>query len=158
MATDLGVPVERQRYWLWARRQNHTFRPNRTLSQSEELLTVFELQSTTNVNAKTPLTSNFCLFLEVIPEHVAATWVAELASAPPCPDNDDFPARAVSGGGGGGGNDVPAAFLAPPVPAGHILLFFKIYDPRAETLRFLGHLLLDQESRMVDNLETVALA
>ena len=46
MAKELGIPVECQRFWLWAKRQNHTYRPNRPLTEQEEAQTVsllFEL-------------------------------------------------------------------------------------------------------------------
>ena len=32
----MGIPVECQRFWVWAKRQNHTYRPNRPLNESEE--------------------------------------------------------------------------------------------------------------------------
>ncbi|CAI7883769.1 unnamed protein product [Closterium sp. NIES-54] len=37
---EVGVPVAGQRFWLWARRQNHTYRPNRPLNAEEESMTV----------------------------------------------------------------------------------------------------------------------
>ena len=37
MAKEFGVPVELQRFWIWAKRQNHTYRPNRPLLSHEEL-------------------------------------------------------------------------------------------------------------------------
>lgn len=33
---DFGVPVDQQRYWVWARRVNGTHRPARLLRQEEE--------------------------------------------------------------------------------------------------------------------------
>ena len=36
VAKELGVPVQFQRFWLWAKRQNQTYRPNRPLSEQEE--------------------------------------------------------------------------------------------------------------------------
>eukprot|EP00898_Chlorokybus_atmophyticus_P001501 jgi/Chlat1/2351/Chrsp17S02617 len=35
-AQELGVPVSQQRWWLWAKRQNHTYRPNRPLTPADE--------------------------------------------------------------------------------------------------------------------------
>ncbi|GLT69606.1 hypothetical protein SLA2020_417430 [Shorea laevis] len=32
----LGIPVQFQRFWLWAKRQNHTYRPDRPLTKLEE--------------------------------------------------------------------------------------------------------------------------
>lgn len=40
VAKELNVPVECQRFWLWAKRQNHTYRPNRPLTDQEEAQTV----------------------------------------------------------------------------------------------------------------------
>ncbi|CAI7843774.1 unnamed protein product [Closterium sp. NIES-54] len=37
---EVGVPVAGQQFWLWARRQNHTYRPNRPLNAVEEAMTV----------------------------------------------------------------------------------------------------------------------
>ena len=37
MAKEFGVPVQLQRFWIWAKRQNHTYRPNRPLTPQEEL-------------------------------------------------------------------------------------------------------------------------
>lgn len=40
VAKEFGVPVQFQRFWLWAKRQNHTYRPNRPLTHVEEMQTV----------------------------------------------------------------------------------------------------------------------
>ena len=40
MAEEFNIPVECQRYWVWAKRQNHTFRPNRPMTEAEESLPV----------------------------------------------------------------------------------------------------------------------
>ncbi|KAG2315544.1 hypothetical protein Bca52824_018666 [Brassica carinata] len=37
VAKEFGIPVELQRFWIWAKRQNHTYRPNRPLLSHEEL-------------------------------------------------------------------------------------------------------------------------
>ncbi|KAL0817230.1 hypothetical protein Bca101_073674 [Brassica carinata] len=39
VAKEFGVPVELQRFWIWAKRQNYTYRPNRPLLPHEELQT-----------------------------------------------------------------------------------------------------------------------
>ncbi|KAG5053183.1 hypothetical protein JHK87_005381 [Glycine soja] len=36
VAKEFGIPVQFQRFWLWAKRQNHTYRPNRPLTHMEE--------------------------------------------------------------------------------------------------------------------------
>lgn len=40
VAKELGIPVQYQRFWLWAKRQNHTYRPNRPLTPQEEAQSV----------------------------------------------------------------------------------------------------------------------
>jgi hypothetical protein len=40
VAKEFGIPVQFQRFWLWAKRQNHTYRPNRPLTHAEETQTV----------------------------------------------------------------------------------------------------------------------
>ena len=40
VAKEFGVPVQFQRFWLWAKRQNHTYRPNRPLTPLEEAQSV----------------------------------------------------------------------------------------------------------------------
>jgi ubiquitin carboxyl-terminal hydrolase 7 len=152
VAAELGVPVERQRYWLWAKRQNQTFRPNRVLLPNEtEAQTVSQVRESNLPQKTTPATTDLKLFLEVASDAEAAAAADDPTMVPM--SDDDFPARAVSGG-------ASVQLLAPPpVPKSHILLFFKFYNPRAETLRYIGHLLLDQGSRMIDNKDAmVALA
>ncbi|KAK0593698.1 hypothetical protein LWI29_028795 [Acer saccharum] len=41
---EFGIPVQFQRFWLWAKRQNHTYRPNRPLSPQEEAQSVGQLR------------------------------------------------------------------------------------------------------------------
>jgi ubiquitin carboxyl-terminal hydrolase 7 len=36
VAKMMGIPVQSQRFWLWAKRQNQTYRPNRPLTEQEE--------------------------------------------------------------------------------------------------------------------------
>lgn len=40
VAKEFGIPVQFQRFWLWAKRQNHTYRPNRPLTHMEEAQSV----------------------------------------------------------------------------------------------------------------------
>ncbi|KAL5846161.1 hypothetical protein ACOSQ3_009685 [Xanthoceras sorbifolium] len=39
VAKEFGIPVQFQRFWIWAKRQNHTYRPNRPLLPQEEAQT-----------------------------------------------------------------------------------------------------------------------
>ncbi|XP_071724792.1 ubiquitin C-terminal hydrolase 12-like isoform X2 [Rutidosis leptorrhynchoides] len=61
VAKELGIPVQFQRFWLWAKRQNHTYRPNRPLTQMEENQSVGQLREVSNKVHNAELK----LFLEV---------------------------------------------------------------------------------------------
>ncbi|PSR98801.1 Ubiquitin carboxyl-terminal hydrolase [Actinidia chinensis var. chinensis] len=100
VAKELGIPVQFQRFWLWAKRQNHTYRPNRPLTPQEEAQSVGQLREVSNKANIAELK----LFLEV-----------EL------------------------GQDLRP--IPPPVKSKEeILLFFKLYDPLKEELRYVGRL------------------
>ncbi|KAK9156956.1 hypothetical protein Scep_003530 [Stephania cephalantha] len=61
VAKEFGVPVQCQRFWLWAKRQNHTYRPNRPLTHQEETQSVGQLREVSNkVNS-----AELKLFLEI---------------------------------------------------------------------------------------------
>ncbi|KAL0743878.1 hypothetical protein Bca4012_085391 [Brassica carinata] len=61
VAKEFGVPVQLQRFWIWAKRQNHTYRPNRPLLSHEELQTVGLLREASNKANNAELK----LFLEI---------------------------------------------------------------------------------------------
>ncbi|CAN4120117.1 unnamed protein product [Withania somnifera] len=61
VAEEFGVPVQFQRFWLWAKRQNHTYRPNRPLTHLEEAQSVGQLREVSNKVQNAELK----LFLEV---------------------------------------------------------------------------------------------
>ncbi|KAH0756501.1 hypothetical protein KY290_026771 [Solanum tuberosum] len=48
VAKAFGIPVQFQRYWIWAKRQNHTYRPDRALTAQEETQLVGELREVSN--------------------------------------------------------------------------------------------------------------
>ncbi|KAK8671504.1 hypothetical protein V6N13_038098 [Hibiscus sabdariffa] len=48
VAKEFGIPVQYQRFWLWAKRQNHTYRPNRPLTHQEEAQSVGQLREVPN--------------------------------------------------------------------------------------------------------------
>ncbi|XP_004502025.1 ubiquitin C-terminal hydrolase 13-like isoform X2 [Cicer arietinum] len=100
VAKEFGVPVQFQRFWLWAKRQNHTYRPNRPLTHAEEAQTVGQLREVSNKVHNAELK----LFLEV------EKGMDLCPIAPPDKTKDD------------------------------ILLFFKLYDPEKEELRYVGRL------------------
>ncbi|VAI05570.1 unnamed protein product [Triticum turgidum subsp. durum] len=61
VAKEYGIPVQFQRFWLWAKRQNHTYRPNRPLNPHEETQSVGQLREISNKAQNAELK----LFLEV---------------------------------------------------------------------------------------------
>nr|XP_019708940.1 ubiquitin carboxyl-terminal hydrolase 12 isoform X2 [Elaeis guineensis] len=100
VAKEFVIPVQFQRFWLWAKRQNHTYRPNRPLSPQEEAQSVGQLREVSNKAHNAELK----LFLEV-------ELGLDLHPLPP-PDKSKE----------------------------DILLFFKLYDPEKEQLRYVGRL------------------
>ncbi|KAK7391559.1 hypothetical protein VNO78_19975 [Psophocarpus tetragonolobus] len=48
VAKEFNIPVSCQRFWLWAKRQNHTYRPNRPVTPQEETQSVGELREISN--------------------------------------------------------------------------------------------------------------
>ncbi|RZC90859.1 hypothetical protein C5167_028693 [Papaver somniferum] len=63
VAKEFGVPVQFQRFWLWAKRQNHAYRPHRPLTLQEETQPVGQLREVSN-NAHN---AELKLFLEIEP-------------------------------------------------------------------------------------------
>ncbi|KAK6929003.1 Ubiquitin carboxyl-terminal hydrolase 7, ICP0-binding domain, partial [Dillenia turbinata] len=107
---EFGIPVQCQRFWLWAKRQNHTYRPNRPLTPHEEAQSVGQLREVSNKANNAELK----LFLEV-------EFGQDLRPAPP-----------------------------PEKTKEDILLFFKLYDPVKEELRYVGRLFVKYTGRPVD--------
>ncbi|KAL5568701.1 hypothetical protein UlMin_025276, partial [Ulmus minor] len=100
IAKEFGVPVQFQRFWLWGKRKNQTYRPKRPLSPFEEAQSIGQLGE----GSKKADNAELNLFLEV-----------------------EF-----------GLNLRP---VAPPEKTKQkILLFFKLYDPVKEELRYIGRL------------------
>ncbi|XP_021625341.1 ubiquitin C-terminal hydrolase 12 isoform X4 [Manihot esculenta] len=110
VAKEFGIPVQFQRFWLWAKRQNHTYRPNRPLTPLEEAQSVGQIREVSN-KANNP---ELKLFLEV-----------EL------------------------GQDLRPIPL-PEKTKDDILLFFKLYDPLKEELRFVGCLFVKGSGKPVE--------
>ncbi|WJX59380.1 ubiquitinyl hydrolase 1 [Trifolium repens] len=118
VAKEFGIPARFQRFWLWAKRRNHTFRPSRPLTHIEEAQSVGQLRAVRNGEE-----AELKLFLEVQR-----------------------------------GQD-----LRPVAPlkrrGGNILLFFKLYDPEKEELRYVGSLLVnrtDKPSEILTRLNKLA--
>ncbi|XP_057782079.1 ubiquitin C-terminal hydrolase 12-like isoform X2 [Salvia miltiorrhiza] len=110
VANKFGIPVQFQRFWLWAKRQNHTYRPNRPLTQHDEAQSVGHLRDISNKVQNAELR----LFLEL-----------ELG-----PDLRPIP--------------------LPNKAKDDILLFFKLYDPEKEELRYVGRLFVKSLGKPVD--------
>eukprot|EP00246_Nothoceros_aenigmaticus_P013115 TRINITY_DN439_c0_g3_i1.p1 TRINITY_DN439_c0_g3~~TRINITY_DN439_c0_g3_i1.p1 ORF type:complete len:1081 (+),score=256.97 TRINITY_DN439_c0_g3_i1:216-3458(+) len=106
---EFGIPVNCQRFWLWAKRQNHTYRPNRPLTDQEESQTVGLLKEASNKAHNAELK----LFLEV---------------------------HTLDG------------VLSPPVEKtkDDILLFFKLYSPEKEELRYVGRAFVKAGGKPLD--------
>ncbi|KAI4382644.1 hypothetical protein MLD38_008581 [Melastoma candidum] len=110
VAKEVGIPIQCQRFWLWAKRQNHTYRPNRPLTPQEEAQTVGQLKEVSNKASNAELK----LFLEV-------EMGLDLKPVPP-----------------------------PEKTKEDILLFFKLYDPVREELRYVGRLFVKITSKPME--------
>ncbi|EPS58994.1 hypothetical protein M569_15818, partial [Genlisea aurea] len=110
VAKEFGVPVQFQRFWIWAKRQNHTYRPNRPLNPQEEAQTVGALREVSNKAHNAELK----LFLEV-------ECGPDRHSIPPPDKNKE-----------------------------DILLFFKLYDPEKERLRYVGRLFVKTSGKPME--------
>ncbi|KAK7316579.1 hypothetical protein RJT34_00144 [Clitoria ternatea] len=113
VAREFGIPVQFQRFWLWAKRQNHTYRPNRPLTHIEETQTVGQLREVSNKVHNAELR----LFLEV------EIGMDLHPITPPDKTKDD------------------------------ILLFFKLYDPEKEELRYVGRLFVKYTGKPLEILK-----
>ncbi|XP_061955007.1 ubiquitin C-terminal hydrolase 12-like isoform X1 [Populus nigra] len=115
VAKELGIPVQFQRFWIWAKRQNHTYRPNRPLTPQEEAQSVGQLREVSNKTHNAELK----LFLEV-----------------------ELGLFAIS-------QDLRP--IAPPEKTKEdILLFFKLYDPEKQELRYVGRLFVKNSSKPIE--------
>ncbi|KAL0426633.1 UNVERIFIED_CONTAM: Ubiquitin carboxyl-terminal hydrolase 12 [Sesamum latifolium] len=110
VAKEFGIPVQFQRFWIWAKRQNHTYRPNRPLTPQEEAQTVGALREVSNKAHNAELK----LFLEV------ERGLDSRPVPPPEKNKED------------------------------ILLFFKLYDPDKEELRYIGRLFVKSSGKPME--------
>eukprot|EP00249_Psilotum_nudum_P018816 c26973_g2_i1 orf=2-2626(-) len=112
VAKEFGVPAHCQRYWLFAKRQNHTYRPIRPLTELEESQSVGHLKEVSNKAHNAELK----LFLEV--------HLNQGTFSPPLDRTKE-----------------------------DILLFFKLYDPDKEELRYVGRTFVKALGRPLDILD-----
>ncbi|XP_050903814.1 uncharacterized protein LOC127117750 isoform X3 [Lathyrus oleraceus] len=118
VAKELGIPAQFQRFWLWVKRKNHTYRPFRALTQIEEAGQVGQLRQLKKVKG-----AELKLFLEV-------ERGLDLRPIAPLKKRDD-----------------------------DILLFFKLYDPEKEELKYAGRLFVnpsDKPSEILTRLNKLA--
>ncbi|GAU12346.1 hypothetical protein TSUD_252970 [Trifolium subterraneum] len=106
VAKEFGIPARFQRFWLWAKRQNYTFRPWRPLTHIEEAGPVGQVIEVTKVHK-----AESKLFLHV-------ERGLDLRPIAPLEKRWD-----------------------------DILLFFKLYDPEKEELRYDGRLFVNSTSK-----------
>ncbi|KAF0919160.1 hypothetical protein E2562_028458 [Oryza meyeriana var. granulata] len=110
LSKEFGIPVQSQRFWFWAKRLNHTYRPLRPLTFQEEASSIGQLTDP----SKKSVNSELKLFLEVAL----------------------------------GQENHPIA--APPKTKDDILIFFKLYDPEKEELRYVGRLFVKASGKPAD--------
>ncbi|XP_047150238.1 ubiquitin C-terminal hydrolase 13-like isoform X2 [Vigna umbellata] len=110
VAKEFNIPVQFQRFWLWSKRKNCTYRPYQPLTPVEEAQSVGQLGEVSNKVHNAELK----LFLEV------ELWLDLLPIAPPHKTKDD------------------------------ILLFFKLYDPEKEELRYVGRLFVKNTGKPLE--------
>jgi len=55
LSKEFGIPVESQIFWVWAKRQNGTYRPSRPLTWQEERAAVRGIPILNVVLAKTKI-------------------------------------------------------------------------------------------------------
>ncbi|KAI3847193.1 hypothetical protein MKX03_033300 [Papaver bracteatum] len=115
VAKEFGVSVQFHRFWFWAKRQNHTYRPYRPLTLQEETQSVDLLREISN---KVTRNAELELFLEV-----------EIG-----PKLDPIP---------------PPCYKTKE----DILLFFKLYDPEKEEIRYVGRLIVKGSGKPLEILK-----
>ncbi|KAB1226939.1 Ubiquitin carboxyl-terminal hydrolase 13 [Morella rubra] len=175
VAKEFGIPVQFQRFWLWAKRQNHTYRPNRPLTPMEEtqsvnvfcLLMLLYVLSFSNFveQALMRCCLNICWFklvTNILKFHLVkiVDYLFQLA------EKFYFTALILVGQLREVSNKVHNAELklflevergpelrsvAPPDKTkDDILLFFKLYDPEKEVLRYVGRLFVKSSGKPVE--------
>ncbi|CAA2943437.1 ubiquitin carboxyl-terminal hydrolase 12-like [Olea europaea subsp. europaea] len=130
VASEFGVPVKCQRFWLWTKHQNHTLRLNGPLTHVEDAQTV-----------------TFCLLLSTSTADrlYCFTLIGQLKEA----SNNTFDGVLKLF------LEVELGSDLHPIPPPNkteddILLFFKLYDPEIEELRIVGRLFVKSTSKPTD--------
>ncbi|KAB1200300.1 Ubiquitin carboxyl-terminal hydrolase 12 [Morella rubra] len=136
VAKEFGIPVQFQRFWIWAKRQNHTYRPNRPLTPQEEAQSILGH----SLLLLGPVLMGFWGYIKVgqLREVSNKTHNAELKL---------FLEVEL-------GLDLRP--IAPPDKAKEdILLFFKLYVPEKGELRYVGRLFVKSSGKPIEILEKI---
>ena len=81
-APEMGVPLEKQRWWTWAKRQNSTYRPASPLTEQQMHMRVMDIkENMTSTYSKPTLTSCLNLFLET-DQSPTDPWAGPLHALP----------------------------------------------------------------------------
>ncbi|KAG6484795.1 hypothetical protein ZIOFF_053320 [Zingiber officinale] len=158
VAIEFGIPVQFQRFWLWAKRQNHTYRPNRPLLPQEEAQsTALLFLGQVNMKINVPI---FLCFVEIFLNRdlllsilvfwigmgfVGLSHVGELREVSNKAHNAELKLFLEVELG------LDLHPLPPPLKTKEdILLFFKLYDPEKKDLRFVGRLFVKALGKPID--------
>ena len=110
-----GVRPSMQRLWMWARRQNHTFRPDKPLQHDyDDHVAMMDVKEDHPPNTG-KFQAELRLYLEVVDPQGPRTYEKPPDDAP-APDEEGWPVLGT----------------------GELLLFLKFYDPATEQLSFVG--------------------
>jgi ubiquitin carboxyl-terminal hydrolase 7 len=110
-----GVPPTSQRLWMWARRQNHTFRPDRPLQVDyDDHVAMMDVKEDHPPPAG-KFQAEIRLYLEPVGMPGPGPYPLPAADAEP-PEDEGYPQLATT----------------------ELLLFFKFYEPSTETLSFVS--------------------
>jgi ubiquitin carboxyl-terminal hydrolase 7 len=122
---ELGVAVPLQRYWIWARRHNHSYRPLRALTNAEDAETMLAIRE---LEIRCERCSNLACQAYTAYCHDRATRLY-------LEENLDAEGRPQP---------------LPAISTSDILLFFKFYDAALGEIRFVGKLLVNVDRKFTE--------
>ena len=124
-----GVKPACQRLWVWARRQNHTFRPDRPLqAEFEDHIAMMDVKED-HPQPAGKIQAELRLYLEAVGD---GPW--------PIPTEAEVPAEAAI--------DLTQPSVYPVLEPSQLLLFFKYYDSKTEELSFAGTHVASQDDSL----------
>mmetsp|Transcript_7331 Transcript_7331/g.19028 ORF Transcript_7331/g.19028 Transcript_7331/m.19028 type:complete len:1112 (-) Transcript_7331:2065-5400(-) len=127
---EMSIPVECQRYWMWAKRQNQTYRPSRPLTHEEESMAVALIRDSGTPRHEKTASGDLKLFLET----PALVFGNSLHKGLPPPMRE--PLHTIV-------HDVANKRM-------EHLLFFKLYDPYTEMCTYVGRAFAHRDRPMSD--------